>query len=68
MKSKDLKAMKEKPVAELQKELREARAKLRDLKLDLIAGKVKNIGDIRTVRKNVARLLTFLKIAEINKK
>ena len=60
MSTKEVQALKQKSAAELEKNLREAREKLRGLKLDLLAGKVKNMGDIRIVRKDIARMLTFL--------
>ncbi len=60
--------MRQKSAAELEASVREAREKLRNLKLDLLAGKVKNVGDIRNVRKDIARMLTFLKAAKTNDK
>ena len=40
--------------------LKDARERLRVLQFDLAAGKVKNVGELRGVRKNIARLLTIL--------
>jgi len=48
---------------ELEKMVKEEKEKLRQLKFDLAAGKVKNIKEIRQIRKDVARILT-----RINKK
>lgn len=48
---------------ELQKMLQEQKEKLRQLKFDLAAGKVKNIREIRMIRKDIARILT-----KVNKK
>jgi len=60
MKKKEIEDLKNKPAVELQKLAAEARERLRVLKFDLAAGKVKNIKDLRIVRKNIARLLTFM--------
>lgn len=59
MKKKELQSKKEKPVVELEKEIREFRARLESLRFDLAAGKVKNIKEIKAVRKNIAQLLTL---------
>jgi ribosomal protein L29 len=68
MSTKETQAMKQRSVAELEKGLRDSRDKLRNLKLDLMAGKVKNVGDIRLVRKDIARMLTFLNAAKRQEK
>ncbi len=47
-----------KPLIELQKELNEGRQKLIDLKFNLAAGKVKNIKEVKKVKKTIAQLLT----------
>ncbi len=60
MNKKDLATMKNKPVAEIEKELHELRAKLVNLKFDLQAGKVKNIHDVHVVKKSIAQLLTVM--------
>ncbi len=59
MKKREIEDLKNKPVAELQKLAAEAREQLRVLKFDLAAGKVKNVKDLRIIRKDIARLLTF---------
>ncbi|MBI4086309.1 MAG: 50S ribosomal protein L29 [Candidatus Liptonbacteria bacterium] len=59
MKKREIQELKNKPVAELQKLATEARERLRVLKFDLAAGKVKNVKDLRIVRKNIARFLTL---------
>jgi len=46
---------------ELEKLLGELRRKLRALRFDLVSGKVKNIREIRKIKKNIARILTILK-------
>lgn len=58
MKAKELR-QKSKP--ELEKLLRDLREKLRQLKFDLAAGKLKNVREIREVKRDIARILTLLK-------
>ena len=60
MKPKEFQQMKTKPPVELKKELETMRVRLNSLKFDLSAGKVKNIREIRGVKKNIAQLLTLL--------
>ena len=49
------------PQRELQRILREKREKLRELRFNLAAGKVKNVSEIRETKKDIARILTILK-------
>jgi len=58
MKIKELRIKKE---AGLHKTIAELREKLRILKFDLAAGKVKNVREIRQIKKDVAKILTILK-------
>lgn len=60
MKKNDIKQLKQRPLAELEKALREHEERLRVLKFDLAAGKVKDIAELRTVRRDIARLKTFI--------
>lgn len=60
MKKQDFQQLKSKSQAEMQKELRESQTKLRDLKFDLAAGKVKNVSEIKKLKKVVARLSTLI--------
>lgn len=57
MKIKELKGKTEK---ELQNLLVESREKLRQLKFDLMAKKVKNVMEIKKLRREIARILTIL--------
>ena len=57
MKTKELK-QKTKP--ELEKILREDKEKLRELRFNLIAGKVKNVREIRKIKKDIAKIITIL--------
>ncbi len=56
----DFNYTKENPEAELLKELETRREKVANLRFDLAAGKVKNIREIRHLKKDIARLLTLL--------
>ena len=47
--------------SELEKLLEENREKLRALRFELAAGKVKNVREIRKIKKDIARILTLLK-------
>jgi len=46
---------------ELQNLLSDFRERLRALKFDLAAGKIKNVREIRELKKDIARILTLLK-------
>lgn len=41
--------------------LQDNREKLRQLKFDLASGKVKNVREIRQIKKDIARILTLSK-------
>ena len=60
MKKKELEQLKSKPLPELHKRLKEDRNKLWQLRIDLVNGKVKNVREIRAIKKNIARVLTFI--------
>lgn len=45
---------------ELQKILKDDREKLRQLRFDLAAGKVKNVREVRKIKKDIARILTLI--------
>ena len=51
---------KQKPKKELQRLLRNSQDKLRQLRFDLASGKVKNVREIRQIKKDIARILTTL--------
>ena len=46
--------------AELQKILADNRERLRQLRFDLTSGKVKNVREIRKIKKEIARILTLI--------
>jgi len=60
MKRREIQELKIKPLPELQKLLKEGRERLRILKFDLAAGKVKNVRELRSLKKNLARIQTFI--------
>ena len=53
--------LKLKPETELKRLLTDDREKLRQLRFDLSAGKVKNVRSIRQMKKEIAQILTLLK-------
>jgi len=67
MKARDLRNKSEEELHSLLHQKREA---LRQLRFDLVAGKVKNLREIRSIKKDIARILTVInekrKAKEIN--
>jgi len=53
--------LRKKPETEIRKMLPDYRERLRKLRFDLTSGKIKNIREIRELRKTIARILTILK-------
>ena len=53
--------LRQKSPKELQRVLEEDREKLRQLRFGLISGKVKNVREIRMLKKDIARILTIKK-------
>ena len=53
--------VRQKPKEELKKLLTDNKERLRNLKFDLASGKVKNVREIRGLKKDIARILTILK-------
>ncbi len=60
MKKKDIQELKHRPAAELANFVKEANERLRALRFDLAAGKVKDITEIHELKKKVARMKTFI--------
>ncbi|MCD5396525.1 MAG: 50S ribosomal protein L29 [Candidatus Pacebacteria bacterium] len=58
------KGLRQKDVKDLRKLERELREKLRQLRFDLASGKVKNVREIRKVKKDIARILTIIREKE----
>lgn len=57
MKVEDIRRKKE---PELAKDLKDLREKLRDLRFNLASGKVKDIREVRAVKRDIARILTII--------
>jgi large subunit ribosomal protein L29 len=57
----ELKELKLKSVSDLQKLLASSREKLRDLNFKVSQNQLKNVREIRIIKKNIARILTLLK-------
>ena len=53
--------LRKKPKGELQKIEKDNRERLRLLRFNLASAKLKNVREIRKVRKEIARILTLLK-------
>ncbi len=53
--------LRKKPKSELQRMLSSFQEKLRKLRFNLASGKVKNIKEIRELRKDIAQILTILR-------
>lgn len=60
MKKKDIQAMRAKSDAELLRLIKDDREKLRKLRFDLAAGKVKNVKTLHETKHAIARAKTFL--------
>ena len=63
MRKKEYQSFKNKPLIEVDKELQMHRERLSNLKFDLSLGKVKNIREIRKIKKSIAQLLTLKGLA-----
>ena len=53
--------LRQKSKPESKKLLEDSREKLRQLRFDLAAGKVKNVREIHQIKKDIARILTLLR-------
>lgn len=57
--------LREKSKSELNKLLQDLRERLRQLRFDLVSGKVKNVREIRKIKKDIARILTIIRMMRI---
>jgi large subunit ribosomal protein L29 len=57
----EIKELKQLPKEELKRKMEDSREKLRQMRFDLSAGKVKNVREIRQIKKEIARIMTILK-------
>ena len=60
MKRREIEELKNKSEAELHVFVKENRDRLQALRFDLAQGKIKNVKEIRKLKKAIARALTFL--------
>ncbi len=56
-----IRELRKKSKEELNKILYDSREKLRQLRFDLVSGKIKNVKEIRSLKKEIARVLTLLR-------
>jgi len=61
MKKKDIQELKNRSHAELANLEKESKDRLRTLRFDLAAGKVKNVAELHDLKKKIARIKTFMK-------
>ena len=60
MKKKEIQELKNKPLGELERLVIDSAEKLRALRFDLAAGKVKNVNELHQTRRKIARMKTFI--------
>lgn len=60
--------LRQKTKTELQRSLQDFREKLRVLRFDLAAGKLKNVRQVRELKKDIAKILTILNSQKFIKK
>jgi large subunit ribosomal protein L29 len=53
--------LRQKSKSELEKILKDDHERLRQLRFDLVSGKVKNVKEIREIKKDIARILTLIR-------
>ncbi|MCL4437600.1 50S ribosomal protein L29 [Patescibacteria group bacterium] len=63
MKRREIQELKNRASSELEKMLREKDENLRKLKYDLVAGKLKKVSSIKELKKDIARIKTFINLA-----
>lgn len=61
MKAKEFKELKSKDIVELTRQVLQLRQELTKLKMDLAAGKVKNIAGVGKYRRDIAQILTIIR-------
>lgn len=66
MKKSEIQELKNRSRAELEKLMKEARERLWALRMDLAAGKVKNIAELSGTKKKIARIQTILNAPTTN--
>jgi len=66
MKKEKLQELRKKPLTDLEKMLQEERRKLNQFRIDVLKGKVKNINQIKEIKKNIAQILTVANKDKLN--
>ena len=67
MKKKDYKDIKIKTIGDLVKKVKELRREITEKNIELKMGKTKNVHEANTLRKDVAKILTIIKIKSFEK-
>ncbi len=68
MKTREIQELKNRALGELEKLVIDKEESLRKLKYDLVAGKLKKVSSIRELKKDIARIKTFINMKEKNGK
>jgi len=63
-----MKELKDKTQESLEKLLQEKREKLRQLRFELSQDKLKNVSEIKNIKKNIARILTIITLKSKSQK
>ena len=63
-----MKELKDKTQESLEKLLQEKREKLRQLRFELSQDKLKNVSEIKNIKKNIARILTIINLKSKSQK
>ena len=67
MKKKDYKDLKIKTIGDLAKKVKELRREITEKHIELKMGKTKNVHEVNLLRKDVAKMLTIMKIKSFEK-
>ncbi|MFA6072199.1 MAG: 50S ribosomal protein L29 [Janthinobacterium sp.] len=67
MKKKDFEKLTTKTPVELQAEIKVSQERLWQVNKDISAGKAKNIREVRSVRKDIARMMTIINSKKVTK-
>ena len=68
MKDKELKALMEKPTAELDTELKNKKGELFNLRFQLATGQLQNTAAIRECKRDIARVKTIIRQRELKRR
>lgn len=68
MKKRDIEELKNKGPKELEAFVKDSEDRLRGMRFDLAAGKLKNANEMMKLRRSIARALTFLQMSKSSEK